>query len=203
MQTYLAKLNELGFDSLKGVGTNLGLSLALGSGEVTLEEMARAFSVFTNDGRLMDLSYVKGGSSPKENWKRAFKSDTARILCDILTDESARSLGFGHASVFDTPYPSIFKTGTSNQFQNIIALGATSSYTAAVWMGNFEGETVIGETGSSIPTRVVRSLLDELTKSGGAAHFKQPVSYRKRAVCALSGMLPTASCPSVIEEYVS
>lgn len=203
MQAYLAKLNELGFDSLKGVGTNLGLSLALGSGEVTLEEMARAFSVFTNDGLLMDLSYVKGGTSSKENWKRAFKSDTARVLCDILTDESARSLGFGHASVFDTPYPSIFKTGTSNQFQNIIALGATSAYTAAVWMGNFEGETVIGETGSSIPARVVRSLLDELTRNGGAANFKQPVSYRKRAVCALSGMLPTASCPSVIEEYVS
>ena len=70
-------------------------------------------------------------------------------------------------------------------------------------MGNFEGETVIGETGSSIPARVVRSLLDELTRSGGAANFKQPGSYRKQAVCALSGMLPTAACPSVIEEYVS
>ena len=45
----------------------------------------------------------------------------------------------------DEADPSIFKTGTSNQFQNIIALGSTTSYTVAVWMGNFEGETVIGE----------------------------------------------------------
>ncbi len=202
IKKYLSQLDRLGFYSLKGKESSLGLSLALGSGEVSLEEMARAFSVFTNDGLLLDISYVKDESTPKESWNRAFKSDTARVMCDILTDEGARSLGFGHASVFDTPYPSIFKTGTSNQFQNIIALGSTSAYTAAVWMGNFEGETVIGETGSSIPARVVRSLLDNLTKQNGAADFKLPKSYRKVKVCALSGLLPTADCPSVIEEYV-
>lgn len=203
LKNYMERLYLLGFDSLKGSEESTGLSLALGSSEVTLEEMARAFSVFTNDGLLMDLSYTKAAGSTRDSWKRAYKGDTARVMCDILTDESARSLGFGHASVFDTPYPSIFKTGTSNQFQNIIALGSTTSYTVAVWMGNFEGETVIGETGSSIPARVVRTLLDELTQTGGASNFKQPASYRKTRLCALSGLLPTASCPSVIEEYVS
>ncbi|MCR5620335.1 MAG: transglycosylase domain-containing protein [Treponema sp.] len=202
LKNYMERLYLLGFDSLRGSEEGTGLSLALGSSEVTLEEMARAFSVFTNDGLLMDVSYTKAGGSSRDGWRRAYKSDTARVMCDILTDEGARSLGFGHASVFDTPYPSIFKTGTSNQFQNIIALGSTTSYTVAVWMGNFEGETVIGETGSSIPARVVRSLLDELTQTGGAANFKQPASYRKVRLCALSGLLPTASCPSVIEEYV-
>ncbi len=210
LKSYMEKLDSLGFESLKGTEESTGLSLALGSSEVTLEEMARAFSVFPNDGVLMALSYIKadrqesnGGDAVRAGWKRVFKSDTARVLCDILTDESARSLGFGHASVFDTPYPSIFKTGTSNQFQNIIALGATSSYTVAVWMGNFEGETVIGETGSSIPARIVRSLLDELVQSGGALAFRQPASYRKVRLCSLSGLLPSASCPSVVEEYVS
>ena len=203
LKKYMERLYLLGFGSLKGSEESTGLSLALGASEVTLEEMARAFSVFTNDGLLMEVSYTKAGADARVGWKRAYKSDTARVMCDILTDESARSLGFGHASVFDTPYPSIFKTGTSNQFQNIIALGSTTSYTVAVWMGNFEGETVIGETGSSVPARVVRSLLDELTQTGGAASFRQPASYRKARLCALSGLLPAASCPSVVEEYVS
>lgn len=209
---YMEQLYKLGFDSLKGTEKGTGLSLALGSSEVTLEEMVRAFSVFVNNGVLLDIRYTKlmetNGNSGSTTKKpvRVYQKDTAHIMCDILTDESARSLGFGHASVFDTPYPSIFKTGTSNQFQNIIALGATPEYTAGVWMGNFEGQTVIGQTGSSIPAKVVRALLDELVKQNNsgttAAAFRQPTHYHKRRVCALSGMQPADCCPSVVEEYV-
>ena len=79
-----------------------------------------------------------------------------------MSEKNGRSLGFGHYQTFETQYPSIFKTGTSNQFQNITALGATPRYAVAVWMGNFSGETVVGKTGSSLPASVAKKVLDYL-----------------------------------------
>lgn len=185
---YMQKLDELGFYSLKGTRERTGLSLALGSSEVSLYEMVNAFSVFVNDGKF------KG--------RQVYEKDTARIMCSILSDKNVRQLGFGQAKVFDTPYPSIFKTGTSNQFQNIIALGATSEFTAGVWMGNFAGETVVKKTGSSIPALVVRDILDLLTERYGAKAFLEPEKYQKIKVCTLSGLCPSDFCPSVSLEYV-
>lgn len=198
---YMNCLSQLGFGSLEGTRDKTGLSLALGSGEVTLFEMTKAFSVFTRGGSVpRNLSFLPQKYDTAKI--SVFKPDTARIICDILSDKDARSLGFGHAKVFDTPYPCIFKTGTSNQFQNIVAFGSTSEFTAGVWMGNFEGETVIRKTGSSIPAEIVRSLLDVLTKTYGAKEFPAPEFYETRRVCVLSGLAAGDLCPSSVQEFV-
>ena len=198
---YMNCLSRLGFASLEGTRDKTGLSLALGSGEVTLFEMTKAFSVFTRGGSVpKNLSFLPQKYDAAKI--SVFKPDTARIICDILSDKDARSLGFGHAKVFDTPYPCIFKTGTSNQFQNIVAFGSTSECTAGVWMGNFEGETVIRKTGSSIPAEIARAVLDVLTKTYGAKNFPEPEFYEKRKVCVLSGLAAGDLCPSSVQEFV-
>lgn len=208
IDSYMETLFSLGFSSLEGTREQTGLSLALGASEVTLYEMVRAFSVFANDGNILEhLHYTKKKVSFVERQKRVYSADTSRILCSILSDKAARELGFGHAAVFDTPYPCIFKTGTSNQFQNIIALGSTKDYTVGVWMGNFAGETVIKKTGSSIPAAVVRLILDELSAgidgtSGAYTGFAEPNSYAKVKVCALSGCALGPACPAATTEYV-
>lgn len=203
IDNYMNYLSRCGFDSLNGTRKNTGLSLALGSGAVTLYELVRAFSIFPREGTLPTLSTESRNTS--EKGIRVIKKDTASIICSFLSDKNARSLGFGFAKVFDTPYPAIFKTGTSNQFQDIIALGATPRYTAGVWMGNFTGETVIKKTGSSIPAEVVRSVLDTLTLDSRHTNYKfrTPVLYKKYKICALSGMSATEDCPSVTDEYCS
>lgn len=200
VQNYIDKLLTLGFASLKEQREDVGLSLALGGGEVSLLEITRAFSVFSNDGKLTDLSIKK--SEEKPNLKEIYSSDTARIICDFLSDSSARELGFGSGNVFKTKYPCIFKTGTSNQFQNIIALGSTSEFTVGVWFGNFEGSTVVGKTGSSIPAQVARNILDTLTSEYGAKSFAKPKGLKKVKVCSLSGLEAGKDCPSVSYEFV-
>lgn len=136
-----------------------------------------------------------------------YASDIANIIADMLSDKEARALGFAYSKIFDTPYPTIFKTGTSNQFQNILALGATPSFTVGAWLGNLSGETVVGETGSSIPAKIVRSILDRLEeerieKGEGVLTFEKPLHYKKDKVCALSGMIPSQYCTSTIEEFL-
>lgn len=206
VEKYLSVMERLGAESLAGL-QDYGLSLALGSGELTLLELVRAFSVFPRGGRSAHTTHLLAELEGEAVLvgEQVFQSDTAAIICDMLSDRRARALGFGFTQVFNTEYPAIFKTGTSNQFQNIVALGATSRYTVGVWMGNYSGETVVSQTGSSLPATVVRYLLDELvgTNPAFAEDFPEPRQFQKVPVCSLSGMGVTGFCPSVTEEYVS
>ncbi len=220
VERYLSVMGRLGARSLEGL-EDYGLSLALGSGELSLLELVRAFSVFPRGGRSAHLTHLREGmvgEAARLEGEQVFQQDTAAIICDMLSDQRARALGFGFSGVFSTPYPAIFKTGTSNQFQNIVALAATPRYTVGVWMGNHSGETVVSQTGSSLPAAIARFLLDELVerglesenarysntsnKTGFPQDFPKPRSYRKTRVCALSGMSPMEFCPATTEEFV-
>ena len=203
VQNYTSLLYSLGFDSLERSADNVGLGLALGNAPVSLLELVRAFSVFPRDGKMItDTFFV----DEEHTAKTIFSKDTARLICAFLSDSNARVLAFGAGRSFRTSFPAMFKTGTANQYQSIVALGATQRYTAGVWMGNFIGETVIGRTGSSVPAAIVRDALNFLqgqieTGFFQDASFPPPDNWHLRKACAVSGMIPTEACISVIDEY--
>jgi penicillin-binding protein 1C len=208
VQNYSERLFSLGFDSLRSSAEDAGLGLALGNAPVSLEELVRAFSVFPRDGVYIPLT-AERVTDAKYGADSVFSADTARLICSFLSDSGARVLAFGSGANFRTTFPVIFKTGTANQFQSIVALGATPKYTAGVWMGNFTGETVIGRTGSSIPAAIVRDTLVFLqgpskssTSLSSQTSFSEPENWRLQRVCSLSGMIPSDACPSVINEYI-
>ena len=200
VKTYLEKLYELGFDSLRenDSGLKADLGLALGAGEVSLKELVPAFSIFVRDGIYLPLNYRQ--NQKLSNGSQIYSKDTSRVIVSILSDKGARALGFGYTQTFQTEYPSIFKTGTSNQYQNIIALGATKNFTIGVWMGNFSGQTVIGKTGSSLPAWVAKNVLDKLESSD--TPFPEPEQWHKERICSLSGLKAGPNCHSVVTEYV-
>jgi len=215
-------LVRLGFDSIAESTMDHGLGLALGNAEVTLEELTRAFAVFPRGGRTLELRFTetRGQSSagtlppetPSADASLAVMSEYASwLVTDILADGPSRFLGFGQAPTMATTFPSIFKTGTANQFQHIWALGASPRYTVGVWMGNFSGETVIGRTGSSIPARIASDLLYALegrrpeTPGGALAGFPRAPdtgNLREARICSLSGMAATPACPGIAREWL-
>ena len=197
IESYLKKLKELGFASLDHA--DAGLSLALGGAEVSIFEMTQAFSVFARDGVFVPLYSIESEDSREQ--KQVYDINTARLVCDMLSDKEARALGFGYNQTFTTPFPAMFKTGTANQYQNITALGATPHYTVGVWMGNFSGETVVGKTGSSIPAKIARDLLVSLQGTSGK-DFQKPAQFKKERICSLSGMQAGAQCPDTVTEYL-
>ena len=198
-------LAGLGFDSIERTkGTN-GAGLALGNAEVSLEELVRAFAVFPRNGRTMELRFIEGENGGGKE-RQSMSHYSAWMIADILSDRASRFIGFGPAPALATEFPAIFKTGTANQFQHIWALGATSRFTAGVWMGNFSGETVVGRTGSSIPARIAVDLLKALEQSAGqepaGAPQAVPGSARPLEICALSGMAATPACAGTVREWL-
>jgi len=200
-------LVRLGFDSVAESRTDHGLGLALGNAQVSLEELTRAFAAFPLGGQLPTLRFTDppSDSPPLPPEARAMSETAAWLVTDILADAPSRFLGFGFAPTMATGFPSIFKTGTANQFQHIWALGASPRHTVGVWMGNFSGETVIGRTGSSIPARVAADLLAALegSRPPAATGFPPPPDILREArICPLSGMAATPACAGAVCEWL-
>lgn len=191
-------LGRAGFASLERQKERLGVGLALGNASVTLAELTRAFSLFPRGGTLPELTVIRSATAAEGT--RIVAPATAALIADMLSDNPSRFLGFGHGRVMATSYAAMFKTGTSNQYQNVWALGATPRVTVGVWMGNFRGETIIGRTGSGIPARAVVLVLNQLAQD--ADRFPDPPGARRVTIDALSGGLATRDSPSVVQEWL-
>ncbi|WP_245535084.1 transglycosylase domain-containing protein [Leadbettera azotonutricia] len=224
-------LINLGFDSIAETRGSHGTGLALGNVEVSLEELVKGFSSFPRGGVPVELKWIEGGehspvgvnqgtANPKAA-KPIMSAYAAWAIADILSDRSSRFIGFGPAPTLATPFASMFKTGTANQYQHIWALGATKRFTVGVWMGNFSGETVVGKTGSSIPARIVSHILAAMEQTGansagnsGEAPLGSvsssgenlsgtaPGSVAEVRICALSGMLAGPYCTGLAQEWL-
>jgi penicillin-binding protein 1C len=203
VRTFEDWLAELGFESVAAAKGSNGVGLALGNAEISLEELTRAFAVFPRGGRTLELRFTE--SQPESQTRQLMSPYSAWIITDILSDRASRFTGFGSAPTLTTEFPSMFKTGTANQFQHIWALGATARYTVGVWMGNFSGETVIGRTGSSVPARIAGDILKVLEQAGGSLgeeHFPPlPDNVREVSICALSGMAANSACTGLTREW--
>jgi len=200
-------LVNLGFDSIQDRMGSHGTGLALGNAEVSLEEMVRGFSAFPRGGSHVELSFIEGVTAAPAS--ASMSPYAAWLISDILADRSSRFLGFGPAPVMATPFESMFKTGTANQFQHIWALAATQRFTVGVWMGNFSGETVIGSTGSSIPASIAARLLAAMEEPVGSANNgtksltgSLPGGIAELRICSLSGMAAGPHCTGLVREWL-
>lgn len=182
---FVQTLVGLGFDTLDETRHHLGVGLAIGNAEIRLYELVEAFTVFPGDGVVTELVW-RADERDGGGTHRVFSATSAGIVRDILTDTVARVPGFGTHRVLDTPFPAIFKTGTSNQFTNIWALGSSPTHAVGVWMGNFSGQTVVGAPGSSLPAAVAAEVLSALWQDD--ARFPGVAEAHRVRISPVSGM---------------
>ncbi|MCG8570844.1 MAG: hypothetical protein MJB14_11960, partial [Spirochaetes bacterium] len=165
-------------------------------------ELTRGFAVFPRGGEKIELTAIYQQDRQLIRGNPIYSEYSALTITDILSDNESRAMGFGLSNVLQTSFPAMFKTGTSNQFNNIWTLGATVDYTVGVWIGNFSGETVIGKTGSTLPALLAVAALKFLSEQQKPNEFKKPESTKRTALCALSGKKTSPHCTGVIYEYL-
>ena len=146
---FVKQLDDLGFRRLNS-GQHYGLSLALGSAEVTLWDLVNGYRTLANDGSRsgLRLSQAAAGGQPR----RVLSAEAAYLVSNILADRGSRSLTFGLESPLATSYWTAVKTGTSKDMRDNWCVGYSSDYTVGVWVGNFSGQPmwdVSGMTGAA------------------------------------------------------
>ncbi|MDZ7611758.1 MAG: PBP1A family penicillin-binding protein [Candidatus Moranbacteria bacterium] len=148
---YLAGIDDtielgkrMGIDSLEK-SKYYGLSLALGSAEITLLEEVSAYSVFANKGEKVSPAVIGKviDSSGQVIYERQplkekiIEAETAAKINSILSDKQARRITFGsNQSLEITGREVAAKTGTTQDYRDGWTVGYTPSLAVGVWAGN-------------------------------------------------------------------
>lgn len=175
---------------------NMGLSLALGASGISLVEMVKAYSVFGNQGRLIEPVFVtqvldREGHVLEENPPppvEVIEPTTAYLMTNLL--ESVVKEGTGR-SVNKLDRPTAGKTGTSSNLHDAWFIGYTPRYVAGVWVG-FDQEQPLGknETGSKAAAPIWLGFMQRLLKDEPVRAFQLPEDISYTVVDAETGLLP-------------
>lgn len=160
VEPFRDRLHALGYAQITESGDFYGYSLALGSAEVTLWEQAQAYRALAAGGRWSPLRLR--ADEPTQFPTTLLPGDATFIVGDILSDPAARALTFGIDNHLNTPFWSAAKTGTSKDMRDNWCVGFSSRYTVAVWVGNFEGDSMHDVSGVTGAAPVWREIIGAL-----------------------------------------
>ena len=144
-------------------------SIALGTSEVTLLELAGAYAVFDNRGNGVwpyGIAEIRGADG--EILFRRTGGGPGRVVqpgvVDRMTNLMSAVVAWGSGKGADPQRPAAGKTGTSQDSRDAWFVGFTGELVAGVWLGNDDGTPTAGVTGGSLPAvlwrRVVQRALE-------------------------------------------
>jgi penicillin-binding protein 1A len=140
------------------------LSLALGSGEVTLLELTGAYAPFANGGEavlpyavlaITDRSGAVLYRRESEGLGQVIAPENVAVMNQMLSQVMMTGTGAGAAF----GYPAAGKTGTTNDFRDAWFMGFTTDYVTGVWVGNDNASAMNHVTGGGLPAAIWRDVM--------------------------------------------
>lgn len=193
----LDRLRALGFETLNRSAEHYGLSVALGSGEVTPLELARAYVTLARTGEAIELRVRE--DDPKASPRRVLPRGATAAVVEALSDPGARLRLLQGRSPFDIGYPLALKTGTSSGYRDAWTAGFTNERTIVVWLGNADGSPMRQVTGGSGAGPLFADLMRRAMQDVSTREPLWPADALHVAhVCPLSGAVPTDACPDAV-----
>jgi len=173
-------------------------SLALGSSEITLMELVRAYGVLAAGGNLAAPRVILGrgrygdavGSGGAVEVSRVIDPAVAYLVTSALEGVVAR--GTGRALNEDGRFGEIAgKTGTSNDWRDAWFIAYSPTLVVGVWVGFDDGRS-LRMTGATAALPIVASFLDEATRDEGWESFEVPEGITEGYVTLADGGWPPA-----------
>jgi penicillin-binding protein 1A len=173
VNTVAAQLgNEVGFSNVAGMARRFGIgteintqpAMVLGSSEVHLIDMTRAFASVAARGRSIEPYGIirVTGANGRELYRRP-EPRTYLLVPDYvaagITDllQTAVNTGTGRAAQIGRPVAG--KTGTTTSNKDGWFIGFSSGITTGVWMGRDDNRAVSGLQGGTAPARAFASYM--------------------------------------------
>ena len=209
-------LQQVGIPKVVGYARRMGVgdvpsvpSLALGSGEVTLQSMTAAYAAFANHGRVPQPVLIRRVEDrngqiiyeSKAVSTQAISESTAFLMATMMADvinagtaAGARQLGF--------TLPAAGKTGTTNDFNDAWFIGFTPKLVAGVWIG-FDAPRTILPNGfaAALAVPLWTKFMMAATRGNAPEWFTPPGGVTTATVCRVSGKLATDGCDDTYLEY--
>jgi membrane carboxypeptidase/penicillin-binding protein len=183
-------------------------SLALGSGEVTLDALTAAFGAFANGGfvrkpiliRRVEDSDGEILHEAEDAAERAISEETAFLMANMLAD--VVNAGTGHRARREGfTLPAAGKTGTTNDYVDAWFVGFTPSLVAGVWVGFDQPRTIVkGGYGGDLAVPIWARVMKAATRGAKPEWIPRPKNVVGVNICRLSGRPPNEGCSNVAVE---
>ena len=185
VNTVAAQLgNEVGFGSVASMARRFGIStpintypaMVLGSNEVRLLDMTRAFAAISAEGASVEpYGIVKVTTADGETLYTHEKARSTQLVPDHvaagITDllQAAVQTGTGRAAQIGRPVAG--KTGTTSPNKDGYFVGFSSGVTTGVWMGRDDNKRVGGLQGGAAPAKAFAAFMRYAVKDRPVEEF--------------------------------
>jgi penicillin-binding protein 1A len=142
-------------------------SIALGTSEVSLTELAGAYLPFMNGGYAHhpfgiravttdngEVLYKREEPAEERVVAARYAADMTAMLNDVVEE------GTGQSGRLAEGRPAAGKTGTTQDYRDAWFVGYTPQLLAGVWVGNDENQPMERIAGGSIPARLFKNFMD-------------------------------------------
>ena len=200
---------------LMGVSARLPIvpSIALGSAEVSVLDMASAFATIANRGTAIQPTTIRSIETPDGRVMRPRQTVTPGVMAPgnayLITKALEQVIQRGTGTAAGIGRPAAGKTGTTNDYADAWFVGYTPQIVTAVWVGypsgrvpmtSVHGAAVVGGT---LPAQIWRSFM-------AAAHDGRPVKQFlvprsdlvEIRIDPVSGLLAAPWCPGKLERLL-
>ncbi len=193
---------ELGPEAIIGVARRMGIdsplepvpSLALGAGEVSPLELARAYALLANGGDRVAVRSVfrvtdaTGRALQEVPPLREREFDPAEVALVTSALEGAVQEGTGSGlRAMGYHGPAAGKTGTTNATRDAWFVGYTPELVAAVWVG-FDDGRPLGLTGAGAALPIFGRFLIGALGAEGGSRFPEPPGLESVAIHEGTGL---------------
>ncbi|MHA6317806.1 transglycosylase domain-containing protein [Altererythrobacter sp. CAU 1778] len=176
--------NEVGFSSVAAMARRFGIttpidtypSMVLGTSEVRLIDMTRAFAGVAARGRSVEpYGVIKVVTSDGEELFRHQRRNDIQLVPDYvaagITDllQTAVATGTGRAAQIGRPVAG--KTGTTSSNKDGYFVGFSSGVTTGVWMGRDDNKQVASLQGGTAPARAFAAYMTYAVKDRPVEKF--------------------------------
>ena len=179
----------------------------LGSSEITIAELALAYTIFPNGGwrpatpHILERIEEKDGSvvwdaKSARIRQTVIKSETAYEVHSCLVDALESGTGKSARTQFGLKkMPAAGKTGTAYDFTDALFAGYDSNFTCAVWMGFDKPQKIYrGAFGRELALPVWVDIMNAAAERYPPREITRPLDLKEIEICSRSGLLATDKC---------
>lgn len=210
LEAFLEFVQEAGFDSpMRPYNSSF-----LGSSEVTLAEMCKAYTIFANGGlRPKDLYIIREiqaadgtplytAPNPTDDMVDVLDEMAAYQTHDCLREVLTKGTASNARQLGMQELPSLAgKTGTAYDFTDTWFVGYDSAITCGVWSGFINPKTIYsGAFSNQIALPIWIDYMNASTRSFHPEPILLPDQGKMIEICNVSGQLATEACYQPVEE---
>lgn len=213
---------QLGLDSLQHGDDQKSYQTLWQGGAANLIEILQVYGTIANEGVLVGQADTRNDSANTRpinpvsvltvqtpdgdilldnqlpDFRPVISSQLAYLMTNVLSDEPVRWRTLGHPNPLEIGRPVAAKLGQTIDNTDGWAIGYTPELAVGVWLGSAEGSSLapLPEAAGALWHAVIQYA----SRNQPVANWDVPPGISMINVCDPSGLLPTSSCPNVIQE---